>query len=228
MQDRAARNLPKSYVALWAALGVVAAGYLLVIGTHPNQISQLLGTPRGTETAEADPAGDGTASARIESLLRQIAGLEQDRTALRQELARRTDHEANLTQRLAALETREPSDATPATGIRLLATIPAESPAPAATGKSGARAIDGKAAEAAAAKEALRKTAAKPTAAVAKPAAGGLSEVERLADRVIVLETGRIVADQTPAALIERFGRANLEEVFLDIARRERAEGGSL
>ena len=50
------------------------------------------------------------------------------------------------------------------------------------------------------------------------------SEVERLADRVIMLEKGRIIADETPAQLIKRFGRANLEEVFLAIARRGNEE----
>jgi ABC-2 type transport system ATP-binding protein len=51
-------------------------------------------------------------------------------------------------------------------------------------------------------------------------ASHNMSEVERLADRVIMLERGLIVADETPADLIRRFGRDNLEEVFLDIARR--------
>jgi ABC-2 type transport system ATP-binding protein len=51
-------------------------------------------------------------------------------------------------------------------------------------------------------------------------ASHNMSEVERLADRVIMLERGRIVADGTPAELIRRFGRETLEEVFLDIARR--------
>jgi ABC-2 type transport system ATP-binding protein len=50
-------------------------------------------------------------------------------------------------------------------------------------------------------------------------ASHNMAEVERLADRVIMLEKGRIVADETPEALISRFGRRNLEEVFLDIAR---------
>jgi ABC-2 type transport system ATP-binding protein len=49
--------------------------------------------------------------------------------------------------------------------------------------------------------------------------------VERLADRVIMLEKGRIIADETPAELIKRFGRANLEEVFLAIARRGVEDG---
>jgi hypothetical protein len=35
-----------------------------------------------------------------------------------------------------------------------------------------------------------------------------------------MLERGRIIADETPQQLIERFGRSNLEEVFLAIARR--------
>jgi ABC-2 type transport system ATP-binding protein len=51
-----------------------------------------------------------------------------------------------------------------------------------------------------------------------------MAEVERLADRVLMLEKGRLIADETPAELIKRFGRANLEEVFLAIARRG-AEG---
>lgn len=55
-------------------------------------------------------------------------------------------------------------------------------------------------------------------------ASHNMAEVERLADRVIMLEKGRIIADETPDELIKRFGRANLEEVFLAIARRG-AEG---
>jgi ABC-2 type transport system ATP-binding protein len=46
-----------------------------------------------------------------------------------------------------------------------------------------------------------------------------MAEVERLCDRVIMLKTGRIVDDGSPDALIARYGRANLEEVFLDVAR---------
>jgi ABC-2 type transport system ATP-binding protein len=51
-------------------------------------------------------------------------------------------------------------------------------------------------------------------------ASHNMAEVERLASRVIMLEKGRILADETPAELIRRYGRDNLEEVFLDIARR--------
>ena len=54
-------------------------------------------------------------------------------------------------------------------------------------------------------------------------ASHNMAEVERLADRVIMLETGHIIADETPQALIARFGRQTLEEVFLDIARRTTA-----
>ena len=55
-------------------------------------------------------------------------------------------------------------------------------------------------------------------------ASHNMAEVERLADRVIMLERGRILADETPAELIRRFGRETLEEVFLDIARRRAPE----
>jgi ABC-2 type transport system ATP-binding protein len=51
-------------------------------------------------------------------------------------------------------------------------------------------------------------------------ASHNMAEVERLADRVIMLERGRIVADETPQELIKRFGRDTLEETFLAIARR--------
>ena len=51
-------------------------------------------------------------------------------------------------------------------------------------------------------------------------ASHNMAEVERMADRVIMLENGRVIADEPPADLIARFGRTNLEEVFLAIARR--------
>lgn len=58
-------------------------------------------------------------------------------------------------------------------------------------------------------------------------ASHNMAEVERLASRVIMLEKGRIIADETPQGLIARFGRTNLEEVFLAIARRgEASEDG--
>lgn len=50
-------------------------------------------------------------------------------------------------------------------------------------------------------------------------ASHNMAEVERLCDRVVVMKTGRIVADGTAAALKARYGRGTLEEVFLDVAR---------
>ena len=49
-----------------------------------------------------------------------------------------------------------------------------------------------------------------------------MSEVERMCSRVIMMKQGKIVDDDTPAHLIARYGRRNLEEVFLDIARGRR------
>jgi ABC-2 type transport system ATP-binding protein len=53
-------------------------------------------------------------------------------------------------------------------------------------------------------------------------ASHNMSEVERLCDRVIMLKEGHIVDDDSPEALIARFGRSTLEEVFLDVARGRR------
>ena len=50
-------------------------------------------------------------------------------------------------------------------------------------------------------------------------ASHNMAEVERLADRVILLDQGRIIEDETPRDLIETFGRKTLEEVFLDVVR---------
>ena len=47
-------------------------------------------------------------------------------------------------------------------------------------------------------------------------------EVERLCERVVFVAAGRVVADGSPADVAERFGRENLEGVFLHLA----AEGG--
>ena len=55
-------------------------------------------------------------------------------------------------------------------------------------------------------------------------ASHNMQEVERLADRVLMLERGKIVEDGAPAELLRRFGRASLEEVFLDIVRRRSRE----
>jgi ABC-2 type transport system ATP-binding protein len=49
-----------------------------------------------------------------------------------------------------------------------------------------------------------------------------MGEVERLCDRVLMMRRGEIVDDGSPNQLIARYGRQNLEEVFLDIARERR------
>ncbi len=50
-------------------------------------------------------------------------------------------------------------------------------------------------------------------------ASHNMAEVERLADRVIMLKRGEIVDDAAPRALLEKYGRSDLEDVFLDVAR---------
>lgn len=54
-------------------------------------------------------------------------------------------------------------------------------------------------------------------------ASHNMAEVERLCDRVLMLKAGRLVDSGTPADLLSRYGRDDLEEVFLDIARDRRA-----
>ncbi len=55
-------------------------------------------------------------------------------------------------------------------------------------------------------------------------ASHNMAEVERLCRDVLMMKDGRIVDRGTPAELLSRYGRANLEDVFLDIARSRRAE----
>ncbi len=55
-------------------------------------------------------------------------------------------------------------------------------------------------------------------------ASHNMLEVERLCSDVIMMRAGRIVDRGTPAELLARYGQANLEEVFLDIARDRRRE----
>ena len=57
-------------------------------------------------------------------------------------------------------------------------------------------------------------------------ASHNMAEVERLCDQVLMLKAGVIRDRGSPSALIQRYGRRNLEEVFLDIAR-DRREGDS-
>jgi ABC-2 type transport system ATP-binding protein len=56
-------------------------------------------------------------------------------------------------------------------------------------------------------------------------ASHNMAEVERLADRVILLQAGRIVEDETPKALIESYGHDTLEDVFLDVVRGRNLQG---
>jgi ABC-2 type transport system ATP-binding protein len=46
-----------------------------------------------------------------------------------------------------------------------------------------------------------------------------MREMEEMSDRIIFLQRGRIVAEGTAQEIVERFGQADLEEVFLKIAR---------
>ena len=49
-----------------------------------------------------------------------------------------------------------------------------------------------------------------------------MGEVERLCSHILMMKQGRIVDQGSPAALLARYGRDNLEDVFLDIARSRR------
>jgi len=51
-----------------------------------------------------------------------------------------------------------------------------------------------------------------------------MGEVERMCDDVIMLREGRVVDQGSPQALLARYGRDNMEEVFLDIARGREGE----
>jgi ABC-2 type transport system ATP-binding protein len=50
-------------------------------------------------------------------------------------------------------------------------------------------------------------------------ASHNMGEVERLCSQVMMMKAGLIVDRGSPDELIDRYGRTNLEEVFLDIAR---------
>ena len=53
-------------------------------------------------------------------------------------------------------------------------------------------------------------------------ASHNMAEVERLCDHVLMMKAGRIVDRGSPAELLARYGRNDLEDVFLDIARNRR------
>jgi ABC-2 type transport system ATP-binding protein len=50
-------------------------------------------------------------------------------------------------------------------------------------------------------------------------ASHNMPEVERMCDQVLIMQQGRIVDRGPPGDLIAKYGRATMEEVFLDIAR---------
>ena len=51
-----------------------------------------------------------------------------------------------------------------------------------------------------------------------------MGEVERLCDSVFMLQAGKIVDEGSPKTLIKKYGRSNMEEVFLDVARGRRSK----
>jgi ABC-2 type transport system ATP-binding protein len=54
-------------------------------------------------------------------------------------------------------------------------------------------------------------------------ASHNMGEVERLCSDVLMLKAGRLVDRGAPGELVRRYGRADLEQVFLDITRDQRA-----
>jgi ABC-2 type transport system ATP-binding protein len=53
-------------------------------------------------------------------------------------------------------------------------------------------------------------------------ASHNMAEVERLCSNVLMMKKGRIVDHGSPQDLLDRYGRGDMEEVFLDIARDRR------
>ena len=58
-------------------------------------------------------------------------------------------------------------------------------------------------------------------------ASHNMAEVERLCSHVLMLKQGKVVDRGSPQDLLARYGRDDLEEVFLDIAR-DRRQGGAV
>ena len=50
-------------------------------------------------------------------------------------------------------------------------------------------------------------------------ASHNIAEVERLCDQVVMMKQGSVMDRDSPTGLLKKYGRATLEEVFLDIAR---------
>jgi ABC-2 type transport system ATP-binding protein len=59
-------------------------------------------------------------------------------------------------------------------------------------------------------------------------ASHNMGEVERLCDDVLLLQAGRVFDRGSPRELIQRFGREDMEQVFLDMARGRARELDSL
>ena len=57
-------------------------------------------------------------------------------------------------------------------------------------------------------------------------ASHNMTEVERMCQHVLMLRAGRLVDQGTPQELLARYGRRNMEEVFIDIARERVLELG--
>jgi ABC-2 type transport system ATP-binding protein len=55
-------------------------------------------------------------------------------------------------------------------------------------------------------------------------ASHNMAEVERLCSHVLMMKRGQIVDRGSPAELLHRYGREDMEQVFLDIARNRAAE----
>ena len=62
---------------------------------------------------------------------------------------------------------------------------------------------------------------ARKTGATILLASHNMNEVDRLCSNVLMMKQGQIVDYGTPEGLVERYGQETLEQVFLDIARRE-------
>ena len=55
-----------------------------------------------------------------------------------------------------------------------------------------------------------------------------MGEVERMCDEVIMLRAGLVVDQGSPQELLARYGRQNMEDVFLDVARGRDGAAGNL
>ena len=62
---------------------------------------------------------------------------------------------------------------------------------------------------------------ARKTGATILLASHNMNEVDRLCSNVLMMKQGKIVDCGTPKGLVERYGQETLEQVFLNIARRQ-------